>query len=373
MGHSLQKKLQLNKFLLVLVLVGFALITTYSFLLHENVTTEASPSSPVQHIMFLKTHKCASSSVQNMFLRYAYNHNLTLALPASLNYLGNPLLFQSGFIPKPLLPSKGVVDIFAVHSRLNLPEHRKVLHPDSVFITVVRDPVNLFESLYNYFYLKYYYDLTLAQYMELPFGSQFDMYRAAEKFGPDMMLFDLGYTVKANTTDREFTEIINEVDKIFDLVMIAERIDESLILMKKLLNWEYEDIVFYNKNARRRSYKQKLTQKLREKIRKLNKGDQLLYDHFLLRHEEAVRNYGTEKMAEEVELLRVARDDIFGQCKMKKFEGRPPNKIFQEYSILVETFTIEDLTDENCLMLSLPELQLLDFVRAYQTKMLKNT
>ncbi|XP_066938910.1 uncharacterized protein [Macrobrachium rosenbergii] len=52
------------------------------------------------HIMFLKTHKCASSTVQNIFLRYGFKHNLTFALPEIGNYLGNPRLFTANLVPR---------------------------------------------------------------------------------------------------------------------------------------------------------------------------------------------------------------------------------------------------------------------------------
>lgn len=68
------------------------------------------------------------------------------------------------------LPPEGLVDIFAVHTRLNPEEHRKILHPDAVFVTVVRNPATLFESLYNYFQLSYIYGgYSLQRYLDQPF------------------------------------------------------------------------------------------------------------------------------------------------------------------------------------------------------------
>ena len=39
-------------------------------------------------IAFLKTHKCASSSVQNMLMRFGLDHELNFVLPSAGNYLG---------------------------------------------------------------------------------------------------------------------------------------------------------------------------------------------------------------------------------------------------------------------------------------------
>lgn len=66
------------------------------------------------------------------------------------------------------MPSTGKVDIFAVHSRFNLPELQTVLHSDSLFVTVVREPVSLYESLYFFFRLNLDYGLTLEEFAAQP-------------------------------------------------------------------------------------------------------------------------------------------------------------------------------------------------------------
>ena len=39
-------------------------------------------------IAFLKTHKCASSSVQNILMRFGLENELNFVLPSAGNYLG---------------------------------------------------------------------------------------------------------------------------------------------------------------------------------------------------------------------------------------------------------------------------------------------
>jgi hypothetical protein len=39
-------------------------------------------------VVFLKTHKCASSTVQNAILRYSKKNSLNIALPVTGNYVG---------------------------------------------------------------------------------------------------------------------------------------------------------------------------------------------------------------------------------------------------------------------------------------------
>ena len=50
---------------------------------------------------------------------------------------------------------------------------------------------------------------------------------------------------KSKMADEE--EVWNQIDnhaKSFDLVLIAERFDESLLLLKDLLCWNFEDILY---------------------------------------------------------------------------------------------------------------------------------
>ena len=46
---------------------------------------------PQRKIAFAKTHKSASSTVQNVLLRYGLANGLEFLLPAKRNYLGNML------------------------------------------------------------------------------------------------------------------------------------------------------------------------------------------------------------------------------------------------------------------------------------------
>ncbi|KAF2347746.1 Galactose-3-O-sulfotransferase, partial [Trinorchestia longiramus] len=321
--------------------------------------------------MFLKTHKCASSSVQNMFLRYGISHNLTFALSAAGNYLGNPRPFMAGMVNKELLPPDGVVDLFAVHTRLNPSEHRKILHPDTVFVTVVRDPALLFESLYNYFRLsKHFNGSQLEEFLNFPLKTQMELRKRGGRFGHDMMLFDMGTDVQADMTVVDIRRAIDNADEIFDLVLIAEKMDESLILLKKLLCWDYQDLVFFSKNARREDMKSDMSVSALQRMRELNSGDALLYDHFLAQHDQMVLRYGTQKMADEVATLRALREEMFEYCGTHVVAGFAPDHTFKEYSSQVNGYVPDKKEDLTCLMLSLPELSALAKIRAYQRELI---
>ena len=68
-------------------------------------------------------------------------------------------------VPRSQVNSQGYVDVFAIHCRLNAKEHKKIMFPDATFITVVRDPVYLYESLYDYCNLQSKYKYSLNDFL----------------------------------------------------------------------------------------------------------------------------------------------------------------------------------------------------------------
>ncbi|KAK4303304.1 hypothetical protein Pmani_024688 [Petrolisthes manimaculis] len=330
---------------------------------------QAPRCSPANHIFFLKTHKCASSTVQNIFLRYGYRNNLTFAFPASGNYLGSPHHFHTNMLPKNLVPAEGKVDMFVLHTRLNPKQHTAILHNDTIWVTIVRDPPALYESLFNYFHMNNAYGMQLSEYSAQPLEKLTALPRYVGKLGRNQMLFDLGYS--DNLSVSELRHAIDNLDHHFHLVMISEHMDESLILLRHLLCWTLHDVVVFTKNARRQEVKRTpdpLTLKI---LRELNSADVILYDHFLARHREAVYKFGEQRMADEVSALRSLRDEYYDDCGAKEVKGRDSSLKFKEYSGLVSAYVTDNNTNINCVMMSMPELALIDTVRRHQKTLLR--
>ncbi|CAL4087305.1 unnamed protein product [Meganyctiphanes norvegica] len=343
--------------------------------LKEAVPTPAC--TPQNHIMYLKTHKCASTTVQNIFLRYGYTRNLMFALKSEhltnqFNYLGNPSKFKASLIPRHLLPPSGKVDIFALHTRLDISEHTKVLHNDTFWVTVVRDPVDLFESLYNYFHLQNFYMSSLEDFVKSPLKSLLHHPRYLNKFGHNQMMFDMGY--EANLDVIELRSAIEELDSKFHLVLISELLEESLILLRHKLCWSLDDVIFFTKNARRKEFKPQLSNATQHRIREINSADALLYDYFLAKHKAAVLEFGKDRMAKELNKLQSLRDDYFDDCSIHTFKGHDPHvdQEFQEYSAQVNAYVATNNNkDENCALLAMSELSFIKIITTRQKELLK--
>jgi galactosylceramide sulfotransferase len=64
-------------------------------------------------------------------------------------------------------------------------------------------------------------------------------------FGKNQMLYNLGMAARDMESQKSVKKMIQKIDQEFDLVMIVEQLDESLILLKKLLCWETDDMVYF--------------------------------------------------------------------------------------------------------------------------------
>ena len=121
-------------------------------------------------IAFLKTHKCASSSVQNILMRFGLNNGLNFVLPSAGNYLGRYVKYSRAMIANTPWDKVGLdYDIFCLHTIWNHQEVEDTLGPGKVtYITIMRDPVELFESLWSYANLATYYNMDLESFALAP-------------------------------------------------------------------------------------------------------------------------------------------------------------------------------------------------------------
>ena len=92
------------------------------------------------------------------------------------------------------------------------------------------------------------------------------------------------------------TRVRNEITKLdrdFELVLIMEYFDESLILLKKALCWTFQDILYVKFNQRRHKPRIKISEKVKQNIREWNKADVMLYDYFNRTLWRKIHDYGS--------------------------------------------------------------------------------
>ncbi|XP_022657164.1 galactosylceramide sulfotransferase-like isoform X1 [Varroa destructor] len=330
-----------------------------------------------EHIFFMKTHKCASSSLQNVFFRYGDKHNLTIALPlTNANYFGHPAFFNRSMLQMETTHTRQpiVYSIFASHTRFHHGEVRKVMPTDTIYITILRDPVGLFGSMYSYYDLHTAYKLSLqdlVQHHPDPLDP-IHRNRRYNKFGLNQMAFDLGLPVNAFRNTVAVDQFIQRLEETFDLVLIAERMSESLVLLRYLLCWDVDDVVLFKKNARSTLFKkseEQLTPRDVNTLRTLNAADQRIYDYFNAKLTEKVKRFGAQRMADEKALLDTRSKYWFEECveDVKKVDNEETAKRMHIYSKKVMYFEEKDGADPECQRMLREELAYIALLREKQS------
>jgi len=117
-------------------------------------------------------------------------------------------------------------------------------------------------------------------------------------------LYDLGVKIPKvpKLRRKNINRVIQQFDRRFDLVMMTERFEESLILLKDIACLEYEDIIYAVIN--RRGKKPYTSQKVRKDLKKHLRYEYALYDFFKQKFEKKVLAFGKENMEEELKLLK---------------------------------------------------------------------
>ncbi|XP_019627229.1 PREDICTED: galactosylceramide sulfotransferase-like [Branchiostoma belcheri] len=235
------------------------------------------------NLFFLKTHKTGSSTVQNILMRFGSAKNLTFVLPSKGHILGWPRPFHRSFVGGGT--KNTIYNILCHHTRFDYKNIRDLMPDDTVYITIVRNPVYMYESVFTYFRFEKQFKINSSE----PFKTFLDNPSQFIKFGGkspmryrNPMLYDLGKDAKESFSKQEqnVKAYIARLEKIFSVVMIADYFEESLILLKHELCWDIDDVTFLKLNARRDESIRHVTNFMAKKIRKLCNMDTMLFNHF---------------------------------------------------------------------------------------------
>ncbi|CAK6448425.1 unnamed protein product [Pipistrellus nathusii] len=275
---------------------------------------------PVTNIMFLKTHKTASSTVLNILYRFAEAHNLSVALPAgSLFHLGYPWLFVTRYVEGVRQGSpKRHFNIMCNHLRFNLPEVQKVMPNDTLYFSILRNPVFQLESSFTY-YRQYAPAFraapSLDAFLAAPhayYNETLDLRNACAR---NHMWFDLGFDPNAPAEEGYVRARLAEAERRFPLVLIAEHFDESMVLLRRRLRWRLDDVVSFKVNSRSPGTVTRLTPEGQERAKRWCALDWRLYRHFNRTFWAALRaELGPRRLRAEVEGLRARRRELAALC-----------------------------------------------------------
>lgn len=268
---------------------------------------------------------------------------MNLVLPAFGNYLSTLELFDHRSFKNKTPQWKDVdFDVFCLHNRWHRKEVMAVLREESVpTFTVVRDPVDVFVSMFHFQdpFRKFYGAKDIHDMVKKVGNASMASalrQRWLGSIGRNQMAWDLGLSPDIYDDPEAVQAEIQRLDGEFDLVMVTDRMEESLVLLKDLLRWSTDDVVHLNLNRRKSEKSPKLTAAQRQVLAKWLAADVQIYQHFSRRFEQKVSRFnalysgslfnspllmlglGETPMQKELHLLEAANKKLYQRCVVKE-------------------------------------------------------
>ncbi|KAL4239154.1 galactosylceramide sulfotransferase [Mactra antiquata] len=264
--------------------------------------------------VFIKTMKCGTQTLVNMFRRFVYLRHLNFMLPRlDKIYLGWPYTINE----HDFRPSKKQFDGLLEHSVYNRTVMKKFIRKDAAYITIIREPFSHFKSSFNYFNVG---NISLVQesdhisgylqnldkyetFYKSPEGARLrycipDGFSVTKNLLSNCLGMPLGFPPGRENIEADDTlirEYIKQLDADFDLVMIMEYFHESLILLKRIMCWSFEDLLYQTSNVGTYKSKNASTSVKNLNIyKKWSQADYILYNYFNATFWKKISNEGKD-------------------------------------------------------------------------------
>ena len=253
-----------------------------------------------QNFVFIKTMKCATETMASVLRRFGYLRHLNFVLPKQKNiYLGWPYILEK----LDYRPSSKPFNILVEHSIYNKTVMSSLMPNDSAYISIIREPYSHFKSAFHYFNVaniskvtgkdqlsQYIHNIdTYERYYKSREGSKIrfcipDGFSVTKNLLSHCLGMPLGFPAgRRNFTD-DLTSILRYIEQLnrdFTLVMIMDYFHESLVLLKRLMCWSLEDIIYHTSNVGNYSYKYQPPKPGHFKVhRQWSSVDYILYEFF---------------------------------------------------------------------------------------------
>ena len=276
--------------------------------------SEDAPCTKTQmKLVFLKTHKTGSSTITSILNRFADIKEIDIALPRISPRFDWPKEFSHKTVDRTRLIYKKA-NILCNHLVFNKKELEKIMYPDFKLITIVRNPVDRFYSMFHYGNFEGVYKLKLSEDPVETFFNNISKYyrKFYSPADPELhfketllrngMAFDLNYQRFHKDNNKTFKDFVHYVDATFDFVLVNELFDEGLLILKKLMCWTLMDIVYSSKlvNPKLQSTKAMLSRDIKKKINQWSSQDFIIHNHFKKKLQKLISKQPEEKFEEEV-------------------------------------------------------------------------
>ncbi|KAM9035631.1 galactose-3-O-sulfotransferase 2-like isoform X2 [Sarcophilus harrisii] len=322
------------------------------------------------HIFFLKVHKSASSTIMNILFRFGEQRNLTFALPINQN---SQLFYPSYFVAEVVEGFTGETspsfDIMCHHLRFLQTEVQRVMPNDTFYFSIMRNPIHLMESSFSYYKgsSSFFNAKSLDDFLNNT-SKFYDPLKTDSQYSRNLMAFDFGFNHNGKASAQHTRLLARVIESQFDLVLIAEYFDESMVLLKDALCWSLDDVMSFPINQQDASYRSSLSPSTIQKIKSWNKLDWELYLHFNRTFWERInQSMSREYLQQEVAALRKRRKQLAKICLQKEQSVHSWNiedkllKPFQYGRAKILGYNLrhglDEATKQACQSFVMPELQ----------------
>ena len=224
-----------------------------------------------QNVFFLKIKKTGSTTVQQLLLRFGLVRDLSFML------FVNKWPYPSSTFTHLLLPEPsqstgfdGRYNILCEHTVYSEPEVKKLMPNDTFYLANLRHPFTHIKSYINY--RNMFTKLNISSTKHFLSELLLDPVRHDKANSTRNVMATFFGLPRAVSDPAAGDALIRLIDEKFDLVLIMERIDESLVLMKRRLCWTTKDILY-------------LPLRVKEYEGKAN-GNEEDHDQLIARHQE---------------------------------------------------------------------------------------
>ena len=203
--------------------------------------------------------------------------------------------------------------VFAAHSRWAAAEISSLV-PGAFSMTILREPLEAFESFYSYMNIDRSLDMDINQFAQsLTTRQESDMSLDVAR-GRNKALYDLGLDTEEMLEKEDVIMKIQSLDQEFDQVLILERLEESLVMMADSLCWSLDQVRFIQLNSRHQDFVTSISPESRVILNEWLWADRLLYNFFLQRHLDTLNTFGAKRMDDALKILGILNDDLRADC-----------------------------------------------------------
>lgn len=222
-----------------------------------------------------------------------------------------------------------------------------------------------FESMYSYMKFEKHYNKTLAQFVEDVIKNEIDLPRVNSYLGRNQQFWDLGRKPRDTKTEGQVIKAIKEIETEFDLVLIAEDMESSLVLLSQVLCWPINHFTTLQVNTRKKSHQISMSDEVREILKEWLWQDEMLYTYFKQVLDRRKQNYGIEILESKVGELKKMNEQVKKVCVEGISNNEELSSEFKPWSNDIIGYKINESVSW-CKYYGMVENRFIDFLRNTQ-------